>query len=84
MTAATWPDLPTAQPIPWPDQGEVDAVSRILTGVPGLVQAGDCHVLTQRLAAAQRGEAFVLTAGDCAETFDANTSVSSESSEPKW
>ena len=76
MTAATWPDLPTAQPIPWPDQGEVDAVSRILTGVPGLVQAGDCHVLTQRLAAAQRGEAFVLTAGDCAETFDANTSVS--------
>lgn len=65
-----------AQPIPWPDAGEVHRVASVLGGVPGLVQAGECHVLTQRLAAVQRGEAFVLTAGDCAETFAANTSDS--------
>lgn len=62
-----------AQEIPWPDRQEVAAVSRTLAGVPGLVQASECHLLTQRLAAVERGEAFVLTAGDCAETFDANT-----------
>lgn len=72
----TWPDLPVAQAIPWPDPAEVEAVAHTLAGVPGLVQASECHLLTQRLAAAERGEAFVLTAGDCAETFDQNTAVS--------
>lgn len=51
-------------------------MSATLAGFPGLVQAADCHLLTQRLAAVERGEAFVLTAGDCAETFDANTASS--------
>ncbi len=72
----TWPDLPVAQAIPWPDGDEVAAVAQVLRGVPGLVQPADCHLLTQRLAAAERGEAFVLTAGDCAETFAANTGAS--------
>ncbi len=72
-TSVDWPDLPVAQAIPWPDPDEVATVSRTLSGVPGLVQASECHLLTQRLAAVERGEAFVLTAGDCAETFDANT-----------
>ncbi|MFN8125821.1 MAG: 3-deoxy-7-phosphoheptulonate synthase class II [Candidatus Nanopelagicales bacterium] len=72
----TWPDLPTAQAIPWPDAGAVGDVAEVLRGVPGLVQPSDCHLLTQRLAAAERGEAFVLTAGDCAETFSANTGAS--------
>ncbi len=65
-----------AQSIPWPDQAAVDQVAGTLSGFPGLVQAADCHLLTQRLAAVERGEAFVLTAGDCAETFDANTATS--------
>ncbi len=72
----TWPDLPVAQAIPWPDAGEVERVSATLRGVPGLVQASECHILTQRLAAVARGEAFLLTAGDCAETFAANTAES--------
>jgi 3-deoxy-7-phosphoheptulonate synthase len=37
--------------------------------MPPLVFAGEADVLTARLAAAGRGEAFVLQGGDCAETF---------------
>src|SRR4051794_28314031 len=33
----------------------------------------ECDVLTERLAAVARGEAFLLQGGDCAETFAANT-----------
>lgn len=71
-----WPDLPMAQPIPWPDPPSLDRVVRTLRGVPGLVQGSDSHQLMQRLASAERGESFVLMAGDCAETFTANTSAS--------
>ncbi len=47
-----------------------------LRRMPPLVFAGECDQLTDRLAAASRGEAFVLTGGDCAETFEANTADS--------
>ena len=71
-----WPDLPAAQQPPWPDAAALaDAVSR-LRRMPPLVFAGECDQLTDRLAAASRGEAFVLTGGDCAETFEANTADS--------
>ena len=71
-----WPDLPAAQQPPWPDQEALaDAVGR-LRRMPPLVFAGECDQLTDRLAAASRGEAFVLTGGDCAETFEANTADS--------
>jgi 3-deoxy-7-phosphoheptulonate synthase len=65
-----------AQPIPWPDLGEVAEVAAALERAPGLVHASDCNLLMQRLAAAERGESFVLMAGDCAETFGANTGES--------
>ncbi|MDR1634751.1 MAG: 3-deoxy-7-phosphoheptulonate synthase class II [Bifidobacteriaceae bacterium] len=40
-----------------------------LAAKPPLVFAGEADGLTERLAAAQRGEAFVLQGGDCAEIF---------------
>ena len=41
--------------------------------LPPLVFAGECDQLKARLAQVERGEAFVLQGGDCAETFaDAN------------
>lgn len=71
-----WPDLPAAQQPPWPDQEALaDSVAK-LRRMPPLVFAGECDQLTDRLAAASRGEAFVLTGGDCAETFEANTADS--------
>jgi 3-deoxy-7-phosphoheptulonate synthase len=75
-TELTWPDLPVAQQIPWPDPAEVAAAAQRLQALPPLVFAGECDDLRERLAAAERGEAFVLMAGDCAETFAANTADS--------
>jgi len=39
--------------------------------MPPLVFAGEARNLTQRLAQVANGEAFLLQAGDCAESFDA-------------
>ena len=76
MDEITWPDLPAAQQPPWPDRGEVERAVEQLRRMPPLVFAGECDQLTDRLAQASRGEAFVLTGGDCAETFEANTADS--------
>ncbi len=75
-TELMWPELPVAQQIPWPDPSEVAAAAERLRALPPLVFAGECDDLRERLAAAERGEAFVLMAGDCAETFAANTADS--------
>jgi 3-deoxy-7-phosphoheptulonate synthase len=47
-----------------------------LSALPPLVFAGECDKLMHQLAAASRGEAFVLMGGDCAETFEANNAES--------
>lgn len=44
------------------------AVERLRT-LPPLVFAGECDDLKGKIAAAARGEAFLLQGGDCAETF---------------
>ncbi len=44
------------------------AVERLRT-LPPLVFAGECDELKAKIAAASRGEAFLLQGGDCAETF---------------
>jgi 3-deoxy-7-phosphoheptulonate synthase len=61
--------LVAAQQPAWPDGAALAGVVADLEQVPGLVTAADCDALTSRLAAASRGEAFVLQGGDCAETF---------------
>jgi 3-deoxy-7-phosphoheptulonate synthase len=69
----SWPDLPAAQQPVWPDGGALEAAVARLRTLPPLVFAGECDNLTDRLAQAARGEAFVLMGGDCAETFDTAT-----------
>ena len=54
----------------WPDRDALAAVVKKLEGVPPLIFAGEARALKAQLAGAGRGEAFVLQAGDCAETFD--------------
>jgi 3-deoxy-7-phosphoheptulonate synthase len=82
MTAATTgaaplpeagPATPAGQQPDWPDRGRLTAVTSELAKLPPLVFAGECELLTERLAAVTRGEAFVLQGGDCAETFDGAT-----------
>jgi 3-deoxy-7-phosphoheptulonate synthase len=71
-----WPDLPAAQQPPWPDSAELKAATDELSSLPPLVFAGECDVLSRRLADAANGKAFVLMGGDCAETFEGNTADS--------
>ena len=65
----SWRDLPAAQQPQWPDADELAAVMAELATYPPLVFAGECDDLKTSLAAAARGEAFLLQGGDCAETF---------------
>jgi 3-deoxy-7-phosphoheptulonate synthase len=65
-----WPDLPADQQPDWPDGGELSRAVDDLRRLPPLVFAGECDELSDRLARAAAGDAFVLMGGDCAETFD--------------
>ena len=74
-TAAAWsPDSwrskAADQQPDWPDQAQLDAVLKHLSTFPPLVFAGEARDLTTQLAQVSRGEAFLLQAGDCAESFD--------------
>src|SRR5690606_9053988 len=64
-----WRSLEPAQQPVWPDEAKLAQVTAKLASLPPLVFAGEADVLTDKLAAAGRGEAFVLQGGDCAETF---------------
>lgn len=64
-----WRELKPAQQPEWPDPEKLREVSEQLAAMPPLVFAGEADVLTDKLAAAGRGEAFVLQGGDCAESF---------------
>lgn len=57
----------------WSDAAALDRAVDELRLQPPLVFAGEADVLRERLAAAARGEAFLLQGGDCAETFAAAT-----------
>ena len=53
----------------WPDADALKRATDELSAVPPLVFAGEANQLRESLAAAGRGEAFVLQGGDCAEVF---------------
>ncbi|MDC0120882.1 3-deoxy-7-phosphoheptulonate synthase class II [Amylibacter sp.] len=52
------------------DEDALKAVESRLSSYPPLVFAGEARSLKAKLAAASRGEAFLLQGGDCAESFD--------------
>lgn len=64
-----WRGRTAAQQPRWPDSERLRSVTDQLAAVPPLVFAGEADALREQLAAAQRGEAFLLQGGDCAETF---------------
>ena len=69
-TPRTWRGLPADQQPDWPDELALAAVLARLEALPPLVFAGEVRDLTDRLAQVSRGEAFLLQAGDCAESFE--------------
>jgi len=66
----SWRGFPAAQQPSWADEGELEAVLKQLATLPPLVFAGEARSLTSALGQVARGEAFLLQAGDCAESFD--------------
>ncbi|MFL3011920.1 MAG: class II 3-deoxy-7-phosphoheptulonate synthase [Acidimicrobiales bacterium] len=66
----SWKKFEASQQPAWPDNGSLQKVLDELSELPPLVFAGEARNLTQQLAAVSRGEAFLLQAGDCAESFD--------------
>ena len=67
---ASWRDYPAAQQPEWEDPGELDRALKELRNQPPLVFAGEARALQDALGMAARGEAFVLQAGECAESFE--------------
>jgi len=70
-TPESWRGRPAAQEPNWPDAPALDAALTELRRQPPLVFAGEARQLTESLAAVAAGDAFLLQAGDCAESFDA-------------
>ncbi|MHB8429284.1 MAG: class II 3-deoxy-7-phosphoheptulonate synthase [Acidimicrobiales bacterium] len=68
-TLDSWRTSPAAQQPSWPDEGELKRVFVQLANLPPLVFAGEARNLTRSLGMAADGRAFVLQAGDCAESF---------------
>jgi 3-deoxy-7-phosphoheptulonate synthase len=64
-----WKDLPALQQPEWPDPVVVQSAKDRLASLPPLVFAGEARVLQNQLAQAANGRAFLLQAGDCAESF---------------
>jgi 3-deoxy-7-phosphoheptulonate synthase len=54
----------------WPDADHLSRIESELATKPPLVFAGEVRNLRTHLAAASKGQAFILQAGDCAESFD--------------
>ena len=68
---SSWRERPAAQQPAWPDEGALDSTLKQLSGLPPLVFAGEARNLTAALGQVAEGKAFLLQAGDCAESFDA-------------
>jgi 3-deoxy-7-phosphoheptulonate synthase len=67
--SASWQSRPAQQQPIYADVAALEKVVAQLSRLPPIVVSWEIEALRQRLAAAQRGEAFLLQGGDCAETF---------------
>src|SRR3954447_14736055 len=70
-TPTSWRARPVRQQPEWPDEATMESTLKVLAGFPPLVFAGEARDLTASLARVAGGEAFLLQAGDCAESFEA-------------
>jgi 3-deoxy-7-phosphoheptulonate synthase len=68
-TPSRWRDLPADQQPEWPDPHLLEQTLKSLSALPPLVFAGEARNLRRALAQVAAGDAFLLQAGDCAESF---------------
>src|SRR3546814_3044002 len=69
----SWRERVAAQQPRWPDEAALEASLKQLHTLPPLVFAGEARALTADLAQVADGKAFLLQAGDCAESFDSRS-----------
>jgi 3-deoxy-7-phosphoheptulonate synthase len=72
---SSWRDFEALQQPEWPDAAQAQAALDRLRSFPPLVFAGEARRLRDELAAVHQGRAFLLQAGDCAESFNDFTAV---------
>ncbi|KAJ7164347.1 DAHP synthetase [Mycena filopes] len=70
---SSWKSKSIAQDVEYPDPKHLTKVLSKLETLPPLVTPSEIERLRYQLARVQRNEAFLLHAGDCAESFDACT-----------
>ena len=69
-TPSSWRDRPAEQQPDWPDAAALAEVLARIGSLPPLVFAGEVRNVTASLAQVVDGKAFLLQAGDCAESFE--------------
>ena len=65
----SWRNYTVVQMPTYPDESKVNSVEARLSFKPPLVFAGEVQALKKSLALAEKGNAFILQGGDCAESF---------------
>ena len=69
-TPSSWQAFPAQQQPDWPDAADLDRALKQIASYPPLVFAGEARSLQASLAKVAAGNAFLLQAGDCAESFE--------------
>jgi 3-deoxy-7-phosphoheptulonate synthase len=67
---SSWQDRRAGQQPQWPDASALEQSLKQVAAMPPLVFAGEARSLQAELARVAAGNAFLLQAGDCAETFE--------------
>jgi 3-deoxy-7-phosphoheptulonate synthase len=74
-TPSSWQSHTANQQPDWPDQGDLERALKQIAGYPPLVFAGEARSLQTSLGHVAAGNAFLLQAGDCAESFEEFSAV---------
>ena len=67
---SSWSSHPVEQQPDWPDSGDLDRALKQIGSYPPLVFAGEARALQSALGQVAAGNAFLVQAGDCAESFE--------------
>ena len=74
-TPSSWQTFPAVQQPQWPDNGALENALKQISAFPPLVFAGEARSLQTALGQVASGNAFLLQAGDCAESFEEFSAV---------
>ena len=69
-TPSSWQEHAIKQQPAWPDPAALKASLKQISTLPPLVFAGEARSLQTELGRVASGNAFLLQAGDCAESFE--------------